>query len=164
MPAAPKPGAQFNFFLSKCKQHKKNMTLLLYKLISHSSNKKFRFSPVQSPPGCLQHLNLEPNSIIFFKYVNNKKIWHFCFTSWSLTLQIRNLGFLSVQSPPGCLQHLNLEPNFIFFLHICEQHKKNKTFLFYKLISYSSNKKFRFLPVQSPPGCLQHLNLDAYST
>ncbi len=49
------------------------MTFLFYKLISNSKNKKFRFLPVQSPPGCLQHLNLEPNFIFFFKYVNKIK-------------------------------------------------------------------------------------------
>ena len=33
--------------------------------------------------------------------------------------------------------------------------------LFYKLTSNSSNKKSDFLPVQSGPGGLQHLNLEA---
>ena len=33
--------------------------------------------------------------------------------------------------------------------------------LFYKLTSNSSNKKHVFLPVQSGPGGLQHLNLEA---
>ena len=33
--------------------------------------------------------------------------------------------------------------------------------LFYKLTSNSSNKKFYFLPVQSGPGGLQDLNLEA---
>ena len=36
-------------------------------------NKKNMFLPVQSTPGCLQHLNLEPNFIFFFKYVSNIK-------------------------------------------------------------------------------------------
>ena len=52
----------------------KNMTFLFYKLISYSSNKKFRFLPAQNTPGSLQHMNLEPNFIFFFfKYVNNIK-------------------------------------------------------------------------------------------
>ena len=46
------------------------MHILLYKLTSNSSYKKFDCLPVQSGPGVLQDLNLEANVYIFFRYVN----------------------------------------------------------------------------------------------
>ena len=49
----------------------KKMHILFYKLTSNSLNKKSDFLPVQSGPGGLQHLNLEPNFSFFFRYVNN---------------------------------------------------------------------------------------------
>ncbi len=110
MTAAPGPGAKFCFFLQICGQHERNITFLFCKLISCSSNRKFRFFI------CLE-------------------------SAW-----------MPAAPEPGA--------QFCFFLQICNQHKGGVTFRFYGLISDSSNKKFRFLPVRSPPGCLQRLNLE----
>ena len=41
------------------------------KCISNSLNKKFKFLPVQSVPGGLQHLNLEADFKFFCKYDDN---------------------------------------------------------------------------------------------
>ena len=47
------------------------MHILLYKLTSNSSYKKFDCLPVQSGPGGLQDLNLEVDFNFFFKIVSN---------------------------------------------------------------------------------------------
>ena len=57
-------------------------------------------------------------------------------------------------------QDLNLEADLIFF-SINSNNIQKIHILFYKLTSNSSNKKFEFLPLQSGPGVLQHLNLKA---
>ena len=60
---------QFYFF--KCKQQKKYgiSVFLSGSLTCHS--KDLAFIPVHGLPGCLQHLNLGPDFIFFFKYVSN---------------------------------------------------------------------------------------------
>ena len=49
----------------------KNTHIWFNKCISNSLNKKFKFLPVQSVPGGLQHLNLEADCQFIFKYGNN---------------------------------------------------------------------------------------------
>ncbi len=48
-----------------------DISVFLSGSLTHHS-KDFGFIPVHGAPGCLQHLNLEPSLIFFFKYV--KKI------------------------------------------------------------------------------------------
>ena len=60
----PELGAWYVNIIQKC------IGILLYKLNSNSSYKKFDCLPVQSGPGVLQDLNLEANVYIFFRYVN----------------------------------------------------------------------------------------------
>ena len=87
--------SQFYFLNQICKQHKKIWHFCFISLsLTHHLNDS-GFLPVQSPPGCLQHLNQPGAQFYSFlqKCKQHRKIWHFCFTSRSLTLQIRNLGF-----------------------------------------------------------------------
>ena len=93
MPAAPEPGAQIYFVFKYVKKTQKNMIFLFYKLISYSSNKKFRlftcpeytWKPAAPEPGAQFHF--------FLQICKKHNKLYFCITSRSLTLQIRNLGF-----------------------------------------------------------------------
>ena len=95
-----------------------------YKLISNSYNKKFRFLPVQSPPGCLQHLNLEPNFIFFFKYVNNIKNMTFLFYKLISKSLNKKFRFFTCPEYTWMPADPELGARFHFFLQICKQHKK----------------------------------------
>ena len=81
----------------------------------------------------------------------HKKNVTFLFTSWSLTLTIKNLGFyLSKVHLDACSTWTWSQ--IIFF-----------SFLFYKVISNSSRKKFSFFTYLESTWSLQHLNLKAYT-